>query len=37
MTDVGKAEDIADAIVYLASDKAAFVQGAAIRSGWRQA
>jgi NAD(P)-dependent dehydrogenase (short-subunit alcohol dehydrogenase family) len=31
MTDVGKPEDIADVIVYLASDKAAFVQGAAIR------
>ena len=31
MTDVGKPEDIADVIVYLASDEAAFVQGAAIR------
>ncbi len=31
MTDVGKPEDIADVIVYLASDQAAFVQGAAIR------
>jgi len=31
MADVGKPEDIADVIVYLASDKAAFIQGAAIR------
>jgi len=31
MTDVGKPEDIADVIAYLASDEAAFVQGAAIR------
>ena len=31
MTDVGKPEDIADVIVYLASDKASFVQGAAVR------
>ncbi len=31
MTDVGKPEDIADVIVFLASDQAAFVQGAAIR------
>ena len=31
MTDVGKPEDIADVIVYLASAEAAFVQGAAIR------
>ncbi len=31
MSDVGKAEDIADVIAYLASDEAAFVQGAAIR------
>jgi NAD(P)-dependent dehydrogenase (short-subunit alcohol dehydrogenase family) len=30
-TDVGKPEDIADAIAYLASDDARFVQGAAIR------
>ena len=32
MTDVGKPEDIADIIAYLASDEAAFVQGAAIRA-----
>ena len=31
MTDVGKPGDIADVIVYLASDKASFVQGAAVR------
>ena len=31
MTDVGKPEDIADVIAFLASDEAAFVQGAAIR------
>jgi NAD(P)-dependent dehydrogenase (short-subunit alcohol dehydrogenase family) len=31
MTDVGKPEDIADLTVYLGSDKAAFVRGAAIR------
>jgi meso-butanediol dehydrogenase/(S,S)-butanediol dehydrogenase/diacetyl reductase len=31
MTDVGKPEDIADVIAYLASNEAAFVQGAAIR------
>jgi NAD(P)-dependent dehydrogenase (short-subunit alcohol dehydrogenase family) len=29
--DVGKPEDIADAIAYLASDDAKFVQGAALR------
>ena len=31
MTDVGKPEDVADLIAYLASDEAAFVQGAAVR------
>jgi NAD(P)-dependent dehydrogenase (short-subunit alcohol dehydrogenase family) len=29
--DVGKPEDIADAIAYLSSDRAAFIQGAALR------
>jgi NAD(P)-dependent dehydrogenase (short-subunit alcohol dehydrogenase family) len=30
-TDVGEPEDIADAIAYLASDRAAFIRGAALR------
>jgi NAD(P)-dependent dehydrogenase (short-subunit alcohol dehydrogenase family) len=30
-TDVGKAEDVAEAIAYLASEDARFIQGASLR------
>ena len=37
ISDVGKPEDIAATIAFLASDDAKFIQGAAVKGGWWEA